>query len=416
MEIIRYFCIVKRFNSLLRTLCLVVFISITAGVHAQERSSWEHEMDSVEISLLTCSPGVEVWSLYGHTAIRVRDLKNNEDIVVNYGIFNYNEDNFILRFIFGLTDYQMGIIPYQMFLLEYAREGRSVVQQTLHLSDAEKAAIINALAENYQPANRVYRYNYFYDNCTTRARDILVDYLQGKVEYAVDTEVKRSYREMVHQWNGGHRWARFGNDLLLGLKADFEIDFAQQQFLPNTLQIDFDNAAVVMPDGKKYALVDSTKEILRVNPRNVKNNASIWDDITPTVFFFSLSVVIFLITIFEFVRRKTFWLLDVALLTLDGLAGLILFAMVFSQHPTVSLNLQILLLNPLSVAFVYPVINQEVRGNYHWYWDFLGICLLLFLIGGFFQNYAEGMTLLASVLLIRVLTNRIIYKLLTKRK
>ena len=413
MEIIRYFCIVKRFNSLLRTLSLVVFISLTAGAHAQETGSGVNEMDSVKISLLTCSPGMEVWSLYGHTAIRVQDLKNNEDIVVNYGIFNYNEDNFILRFIFGLTDYQMGVVPYQVFLLEYAREGRSVVQQTLHLSDVEKTAIINALSENYQPANRVYRYNYFYDNCTTRARDMLVDHLQGKVEYAVDSEAERSYREMIHQWNGGHRWARFGNDLLLGLKADFKIDFAHQQFLPNTLLIDFDNAAVVMPEGRRYALVDSTEEVLRVNPHNVKSNASIWDDITPTVLFFSLSIVIFLITIFEFVRRKTFWLLDVVLLTLDGLAGLILFAMIFSQHPTVSLNLQILLLNPLSIVFVYPVINQEVKRRYYWYWDLLGICVLLFLVGGFFQNYAEGMTLLASVLLIRVLTNRIIYKLLT---
>ena len=201
--------------------------------------------------------------------------------------------------------------------------------------------------------------------------------------------------------------------MLLGLKADFKIDFAHQQFLPNTLLIDFDNAAVVMPEGRRYALVDSTEEVLRVNPHNVKSNASIWDDITPTVLFFSLSIVIFLITIFEFVRRKTFWLLDVVLLTLDGLAGLILFAMIFSQHPTVSLNLQILLLNPLSIVFVYPVINQEVKRRYYWYWDLLGICVLLFLVGGFFQNYAEGMTLLASVLLIRVLTNRIIYKLLT---
>ncbi|MGI6242602.1 MAG: DUF4105 domain-containing protein [Prevotella sp.] len=406
----------KRFNCFLRTLSLVVFIFLTAGVYGQETVSRQQGMDSVEISLLTCSPGTEVWSLYGHTAIRIQDLKNNEDVVVNYGLFDYQQDNFILRFVFGLTDYQVGISPYRLFLLEYAREGRSVVQQTLHLSDEEKVAIINALTDNLQPINRVYRYNFFYDNCTTRARDMITDHLQGKVEYAMDLETRRSYREMIHQWNASHRWASFGCDLLLGLKADFKTDFAHQQFLPNTLQIDFDHANVVLPEGEKYALVDSTTEVLRANPDNVKTSTGIWDYITPTILFFSLSIIVLLITIYEFVRRKTFWLLDVILLTLDGLAGLVLFVMIFSQHPTVSLNLQILLLNPLSIVFVYPVVNQEVKRGYHWYWDFLGICLLLFLVGGFFQSYAEGMTLLASILLIRVLVNRIIYKLPTKKK
>lgn len=406
----------ERFNCLLRTLCLVVFVFLTTGVHADSVDFEQQDWDSVEISLLTCSPGTEVWSLYGHTAIRVQDMRNREDFVVNYGIFNFNQDNFILRFVFGLTDYEMGVVPYQYFLMEYASQGRSVVQQRLHLLPEEKVSILQALAENYRPENRVYRYNYFYDNCTTRARDMLVDHLGGKVEYAVDTNAKSSYRELIHQWNEKHRWARFGNDLLLGITADCEPDFAQQQFLPNALQTDFSYAKVVLPNGRKYALVDTTTVVLHANPANVKLQDSLWDSIPPYMLFFVVAIFVLLITAYEFIRRKTFWLLDVILLTLDGLAGLVLFVMIFSQHPAVSLNFQILLLNPLSIIFVYSVAKQELKGGYHWYWNVLGICIVLFFIGGFFQHYAEGMTILASVLLIRVLSNRFIFKQLIANK
>lgn len=416
MEIIRYFCIVKRFSRLLTTLCLVVFLSLTAGAHANNVVSQQQDWDRVEISLLTCSPGTEVWSLYGHTAIRVQDRRAQEDLVVNYGIFNFNQDYFILRFVFGLTDYEMGIVPYQIFLQDYASQGRSIVQQRLHLMPEEKASIVQALTENYRPENRVYRYNYFYDNCTTRARDMLVNHLVGKVKYDVDTKATSSYREMIHQWTEQHRWARFGNDLLLGVGADQDIDFAQQQFLPNNLQTDFGYARVVQPNGSSYALVDSTSEILRANPANAKLQESLWDHLSPRLLFFLVALLVLFVTAFEFIRRKTFWILDVALLVLDGLAGFILLAMIFSQHPTVSFNLQMLLLNPLSLCFMYPVAKQAQRGGCHWYWNVLGICILLFFIGGFFQHYAEGMTILGSVLLIRVLANVFIYKQLTATK
>ena len=417
MEIIRYFCIVKRFNwflrTFLRTLCLAVFVFLTASAHADENSAQQQHMDSVKISLLTCSPGSEVWSLYGHTAIRLQDLRTNEDVVINYGLFNFSQSNFILRFVFGLTDYEMGIVPYQMFLMEYAREGRSVVQQDLNLSPADKASIVQALYENYLPQNRVYRYNFFYDNCTSRARDIIANNMRERITYTVNPNTKTSFRDMIHQWNGSHRWARFGNDLLLGLKADAETDYKDQQFLPDSLRKDFGEAMVIEKDSyvsAKHPLVSSTQEILKANPLNAQVQPSIWDTITPTILFGLLFLVIAVLTLWELKRKKTFWLLDVTLLTLDGMAGLVLFAMIFSQHPTVSLNLQILLLNPLSIMFVYSVANHSIKQRYHWYWTILFACLILFMIGAIFQHYAEGMIILALILLVRIGSNYYINK------
>ena len=120
----------KHLRSILKALFVAVFIFTATRSHAQSAGDSVHQqMDSVQISLLTCSPGTEVWSLYGHTAIRVYDPQHAQDIVVNYGMFNYRQKNFILHFVLGLTDYEMGIEPFDMFMMEYARQGRQVVQQ-----------------------------------------------------------------------------------------------------------------------------------------------------------------------------------------------------------------------------------------------------------------------------------------------
>lgn len=407
MKIIRYFCIVKRLNNILRTIFLpVLLLAVTlAKGQGTSDSTMLRQVDSISISLLTCSPGQQVWSLYGHTAIRIQDPVHQQDMAINYGMFDFRQKFFIPRFVFGLTDYEMGVEPFQMFLIEYAREGRGVVEQRLNLTAEEKMAILSAVSENYQPQNRVYRYNYFYDNCTTRARDILIQHINGKVEYAVRQVDGNSYREMIHQWNTQHRWARFGNDLLLGIKADFKTEFPQQQFLPDSLRSDFAHATIVGPDGRRRPLVDSTSTVLTVNGANVSKSTDIWDTLTPRLTFGLLALLVVASSLYEWKRRKPFWLLDLTLLTLDGLAGLVLTAMIFSQHPTVRVNLQIFLLNPLSLIFVYPAINQQLKGKLHFYWRVFAGFLVLSLIGAIFQNYAEGMVILALTLMVRCLLN-----------
>lgn len=400
----------KHLRSILKALFVVVFTFTATRSHAQiVEDSALQQMDSVQISLLTCSPGHEVWSLYGHTAIRVYDPQHAQDIVINYGMFNYKQPYFVLRFVFGLTDYEMGIESFDMFMVEYARQGREVIQQTLRLNNQEKATILQALAQNYQN-ERIYRYNFFYDNCTTRARDILLNNIASKVNYKINSNINASYRTMIHQWNGEHRWSRFGNDLLLGVKADLKTDYAQQQFLPDTLRKDFEQATIVDSTGKTRSFVSSTTIILKANTENVITHKDIWDSIPPIILWSGVFVLVLLFEIFEYRRRKTYWLFDVTLLTLSGLAGLILLAMVFSQHPTVSINLQILLFNPLSIVFVYSVINREEKGDFHWYWNLLAACIILFFVGNVIQCYAEGMNILALVLLSRCMMNRYLFK------
>ena len=164
--------------------------------------------DSIRLSLLTCAPGEEIYSLFGHTAIRYEDPANGIDAVFNYGLFSFNTPNFILRFSLGETDYQLGATDYARFAAEYAFDGRSVWQQTLNLSKEEKAELIRLLQENYLPENRVYRYNFFYDNCATRPRDKIEESIDGKVIYPAEPQDgSLSFRDIVHQYCKGHPWA-----------------------------------------------------------------------------------------------------------------------------------------------------------------------------------------------------------------
>ncbi|KAA4675088.1 DUF4105 domain-containing protein, partial [Bacteroides ovatus] len=161
--------------------------------------------DSIRLSLLTCAPGEEIYSLFGHTAIRYENPSQGIDVVFNYGLFSFNTPNFIFRFSLGETDYQLGATDYERFAAEYAFFGRSVWQQTLNLTDEEKTELIRLLQENYRPENRVYRYNFFYDNCATRPRDKIEESIAGKVIYPAEPQDgSLTFRDIVHQYCKGH--------------------------------------------------------------------------------------------------------------------------------------------------------------------------------------------------------------------
>ena len=214
------------FVSMKKLVLLFLFIARIAPVCATS-------LDSVRISLLTCAPGTEIYALFGHTAIRYENPPKGQDWVYNYGMFNFREPNFVMRFVKGETDYQLGRIPFPYFEAEYAMRGSAVYQQVLNLTNEEKVRLISLLEDNYRPVNRIYRYNYFYDNCTTRARDKIEESIDGQVVYP-DGADNVSFRHIIHEYTDGHEWSEFGIDLCLGADADKRIDVRQQMFAPFT--------------------------------------------------------------------------------------------------------------------------------------------------------------------------------------
>lgn len=390
----------KQKNSFFSRLFLLVWgILSTFQVMANAETPQDNleKYDSIEVSLLTCSPHEEIYSLYGHTALRWHDLHQSgpsagNDIAFNWGIFNFNKPYFVLRFVFGLTDYELGIMPFQYFCTYYEKWGSSVTEQVLNLSNKEKMKLEAALQENLQPENRIYRYNYFYDNCSTRPRNIIEECINGKVEYAQREDYTPSYREMVGVCTRNHPWGTFGNDILLGIKADFKTDMRQQEFLPDNLLYDFDRAQIYA-DGTYRPLVKERRMVVLPGVQIIEKDFPL----TPTECAVVLLIVALLLRGLEWKLKKVFVWWDVLLMLAQGLAGCVLFAMIFSQHPTTSLNLQILLLNPLPLFFIPSII----RGKKTKWQNLLLVLVILFFIGSLFQHYAEGMLILALSLLSR---------------
>ena len=355
-------------------------------------------MDSVEISLLTCSPHEAIYSLYGHTAIRINDQRNGEDLAVNYGLFSFEKPHFVLRFLFGLTDYEMGIEPFEAFCRQYRYYGSSVTQQVLDLTNEEKWNIVKAVNINYMPENSVYRYNYFYDNCTTRAVDMLTTHLaDAHVVFEGEQQKYPSFREMVHGCLPHHPWNRFGNDMLLGVKADCKTTLREHQFLPANAMDDFRHAMIVGQDGSNRPLVLREEIVVPEGAQDV------WKDfpLSPKDVFLIVLAITVLITLLEAFTRKVLWGYDALLMILCGLAGIVLFLMLFSQHPTVRVNLLLLLLNPLPLFFIWRMIRRARKRLPDRQYAGWIILICLFFIGGIWQHYAEGIFLLASSLLIR---------------
>lgn len=388
----------KQLKNFFRTLFVLFCIISATSAQAQQELEPEY-LDSVEVSLLTCSPHEEIYSLYGHSALRWHDLhqegpRAGEDLAFNWGIFNFDKPYFVARFVFGLTDYELGVIPYQAFCSYYEQWGSSVTEQVLNLTNEEKQKLKEALANNLLPENRIYRYNFFYDNCSTRPRDIVEKCINGKVEYAQRNDYTPSYREMVGYCTRNHPWATFGNDILLGIKADWDTDLRQQEFLPGNLLYDFDRAQIYS-DGTYRQLVSERRMAVNPGVQIIEEDFPL----TPMQCALILLAITIGISIFDWKRKKRSAWYDTILLLMQGLAGCVLFAMLFSQHPTTSTNLQILLINPVALGFIPSVIRKK---NKTWP-KVQTVMLVLFFIGSLFQHYAEGMLIVALCLLLRVI-------------
>jgi putative membrane protein len=374
-----------------KELLYIVLTFILSVVNATVGAQSMTNPDRIQISLLTCSPGKEVWAQYGHTAIRYYDKESGEDLAINYGIFSLDQTYFIPRFVLGMTDYRMGVQPMDMFLAQYSYEGRGVVEQVLNLSAEDKEVIYKTLQENMKPENVVYRYNYFFDNCTTRARDMLVNHLHGKVVYP-PAEEDATFRSMIHKWNNKYEWSQFGEDLLLGVNADRKTTKSEQQFLPENLRSDFDKARY---NGKP--LVKETNVLLDAETE-VAEPVFPLSPLSVALIFAVISLVMML---FSYRRQQVYWAWDLALMLTSGLMGIIFFVMIFSQHPCVSLNFILLFFNPLPLFFLYSTIKKK---KVIW-WKIWGVLIILGLFGSLFQEIPLPILIVASFLLLHCIVH-----------
>lgn len=392
--------------------CLFIFLLLClpfATVQAQEQK--RETPDSIRISLLTCASGEEIYSLFGHTAIRYENYTRGIDAVFNYGIFNFNAPNFILRFALGETDYQLGANNYERFAAEYYYLERDVWQQELNLTPQEKEKLIALLEENYRPENRVYRYNFFYDNCATRPRDLIEKSIEGTLEYAdnmTDTNTGTSFRDLLHKYSEGHPWSRFGMDLCMGSQADKIINRRLMMFVPFYVQKYFNKARIIDKEGQTRPLVLNEEKIVITGSGETDRISEVF---TPMQAALLLFILIAAITIYGIRRRKTFWGIDLVLFFAAGVAGCILaFLALFSQHPAVSPNYLLFVFHPFHL-FCLPCMLNKVRKrkrSRYMLANFIVLTLFILLWLVIPQRFPLAVLPLALCLLIRSASNLIL--------
>jgi len=312
---------------------------ITYAVQGQEELS-----SQAELSVLTCDPGNELYSTFGHTGIRVNDPAYNLDIVFNYGMFSFKTPGFYRKFLRGKLDYHLGIQKYGDFLREYNYYSRSVYEQKLNLDSIQRQQVFAFLKNNAKKENRTYKYDFFFDNCSTRPRDVFVNSLG--IEFHEQAKEK-TFRNLLDEFLPGLPWSDFGIDLVIGSRADKKATDLHQTFLPAYLMKSLDEKEI----GKEN-FVKSTSTILDFSKEQKQRFTRPW--LTPMLFFVVL--LLLEILLFFFVSNKNRWLkfYDKLWFLLMGLSSLLLFVMwFFTDHIATKANWNLLWIHPLYLILAF---------------------------------------------------------------
>ncbi|MDQ6481525.1 DUF4105 domain-containing protein [Dyadobacter sp. LHD-138] len=210
-----------------------------------------------EIAVITCGPSQEeLYSAFGHSAIRVRDSESGLDLAYNYGVFKF-DTKFYFNFTRGNLLYNLGVYPYTRFRDDYIRQNRYINEQILNLTPAQKQQVMDYLPNNTRPENATYRYDYFYYNCATKVRDVLVtlfgDRMQFNDSYA---GVGHTIRDLTAMYLTRQPWGKLGIDICLGLPMDKKLTALECMFLPDFIESGFDHATLNgVPIVKKKILI-----------------------------------------------------------------------------------------------------------------------------------------------------------------
>ena len=264
----------KRFTeSRQRTFQNVIAVIFLMTISLQSASQRIQLSDDAEIHVLTCGPYQgELYSAFGHSAVRVSDPKSGLDWLYNYGIFSFNQPNFYLNFARGYLNYRLAVMDYEGFRDYYIHENRFIHEQILNLNKEQKQQYFDFLEWNAKPENQFYYYDYFYDNCATRIRDGLKLTFGDQIEFD-GSYVTTDYtiRELTDLYLAYHPWGDLGIDLCLGLPMDVKATPEMYMFLPDYIENGFNNA-FIKTDSGLVPLVEKTLITYESKPENIEES------------------------------------------------------------------------------------------------------------------------------------------------
>jgi len=332
-----------------KLLSLAILILISAG------KVFSQNAKDTTVYLLTCGPGTETYSIYGHSALRVEIATKKLDRIYNWGVFDFNTPNFAWKFAKGRLDYMVIEESKDQFLRMYFYENRYVQSQIINLNQEETNKLIALINDNLKPENRKYRYDFFYDDCSTRIRDLLEKSIGDKLLYPPPGNAKLpTFRSMVGKCQAGKPWLNFGIDLIMGSPGDKKASFRDQTFLPIDLQENL-SETVVNRNGKMTPLLQNPVVILDFEPIVLKPNFLI-----SPAFVFTLLLIGIIIFSAMVKSRKANNRIDIVIYSVFSvLAVMMIFFNFFTDHQQMKLNLNIIWLNPFIIACLISVLMKK---------------------------------------------------------
>lgn len=330
-----------------------LIISLTSG--------YSQPSSDTAVYLVTCGPGIETYSIYGHSALRIVIPEKNTDSVYNWGVFDFNTPNFVWKFAKGRLDYMLMAESMHGFLQSYFYEQRAVYSQKINLEPVEIRKLVALINENQKPENIKYRYDFFYDDCSTRIRDLLEKSIGEKLKYPPAESGKiPTFREMVGKYQKPYPWYKFGVDLIMGSTSDIKAVYRDRMFLPIDMKNELSEAAIIR-NGKMTSMLQNPEVILDFEAPIVRQNFFF-----SPLFLFALLLIILIIFSSMIKSKKTNKLVDIIIYSVFSvLAIMMIFFNFFTDHQQMRWNLNIIWLNPFIIVCLMALIFN--RPNSVWF-------------------------------------------------
>ncbi|MGN6435741.1 MAG: Lnb N-terminal periplasmic domain-containing protein [Agriterribacter sp.] len=353
----------------------------------------QQDSSHVRISLLTCGPGADLYSTWGHSAIRVTDTTTHSDRVYNYGTFDFYDPDFYINFIKGKLTYFLGVEQYPNFLRGYTLEQRSILEQELNLTGEEKLRLLYALRENAKEENKFYSYDFLFDNCSTRPRDIVRANTNSGLKFGnILPDGNTSFRNMIHYYlDLNHAdWSKFGIDFLLGSGLDKKVQNEQAMFLPDYLYKGFDSAF----NGNRPLVSKKNTIYTSTAPQP---EAPLF---TPFVLFALMLLLWLLLSRSKSkIPATTLRALDFLLFLTVGLMGVLLvFMWTGTNHQLCRNNYNLLWAIPFHVIAAFSIVSKKQWLKKYWLVSTLVYALLL--LSWFFLPQQLNLALLPLIVLL----------------
>ena len=339
----------------------------------------------------------ELYSAFGHSAFRIVDTELQYDAIYNYGVFDFNQPNFYLNFARGNLNYKLGKHPYDAFRDYYIYQNRFVHEQRLNLTIAQKQKLFDFLEWNALPENQYYRYDYFYDNCATKIRDVVQQVFGDSIKFD-DSYIQTNYtiRDLTELYLKKQPWGDLGIDICLGLPMDKKASPYQYMFLPDYIESAFDHAVIV--DSVSRKLVKENILTYQSQPEEI-----VFSLFHPWIVFGTILAFGIALTYFDFRRKKLSKWFDTILFGMVGLVGLLLLLLwVATDHKAAAKNFNLLWAMPTHLALLVWYWKTEKPSWFRPYFKAICFLQLIVLVLWFILPQQLNVFLIPLVLLLMI--------------